>query len=134
MKAMSTTLVIVVTAIVILVAAMVVITIFGGGMGQISTIAQAESLCETQAVSTCKSVGQLPPTWDVPTVNVQLGDGRTALRSCRSFGRADCSGLTTPTSPGTGSGSCIGRGQVCGVAIGNCCQGTCGQVEIDRCP
>jgi len=78
---MSHTLVIVVSVIVILVAALVVITIFGGGVQQVASIAQAESLCESQAMASCKATGQLPPTWYVPNMRYQEGD-EIKVESC----------------------------------------------------
>ncbi|MEM5812260.1 MAG: hypothetical protein QXN71_03800 [Candidatus Aenigmatarchaeota archaeon] len=75
MKALSTTILIVVTAVVILVAALVLLTIFGGGIGQVSSLTSFRSQCITQCQMTCK-MGSLPPTWGM-TVNVQ-GVGPTS--------------------------------------------------------
>jgi len=82
MKAMSYTLVIVVSAVVLLVAALVVLTIFGGGVGQVSSIAQAESLCSTQGKTSCMTTGQLPPTWGAKTVKVG-----NELKSCEEISK-----------------------------------------------
>ena len=65
MKALSTTILIVVSAVVILIAALVVLTIFGGGMGQVSTLTQFRNNCIIQAKTTCSSFGTMPPTWDL---------------------------------------------------------------------
>ncbi len=71
MKGISTTLVIIVTAIVILVAALVVLTIFGGGIQPIVDITEARNICLQQAAQSCSITGVLPPTWNVPTMNVR---------------------------------------------------------------
>ena len=64
MKGLSTSLVVVITAIVILVVALVVLTIFGVGVGQVGSIAEAETQCISIATSACKTAGDLPPNWD----------------------------------------------------------------------
>jgi len=100
MKAMSYTLVIVVSAVVLLVAALVVLTIFGGGVGQVSSIAQAESLCSTQGKTSCMTTGQLPPTWGAKTVKV--GD---ELKSCKEVSN-NCDSCSS-------CGFCADKGESC---------------------
>jgi hypothetical protein len=70
MKALSTTLIIVISAVVILVAALVVLTIFGQGTGQIATLAQAKTICQSSGSTTCAQSGVLPLTWGLPDKNV----------------------------------------------------------------
>jgi len=93
MKALSTTILIVVTAIVILVAALVVLTIFGGGIGQVSSLTSFENNCRIQCSTTCQ-MGALPPTWDV---QVKVGND---MRTCRSV-VADCNACLGTTASGT---------------------------------
>ena len=71
MKGLSTTLIIVISAVVILVAALVVLTIFGQGVSQVATLAQAKSTCEAAGKASCSTTGALPPTWKAPTNNIQ---------------------------------------------------------------
>jgi len=102
MKALSTTILIVVTAVVILVAALVVLTIFGGGIGNVSTLTNVETQCRTQCAVTCK-MGGLPPTWDIKQ---KVGNDQ---KSCRDL-VGDCSACggtsTTPGSSDTLTGCC----------------------------
>ena len=83
MKALSETIIIVVTAVVILVAALVILTIFGGGVGNVSTLTNFKSQCLTQCSMTCK-MGALPPTW---TTQVSVGDTKT---TCATAVGKDC--------------------------------------------
>jgi len=103
---MNTTLAVVVSAIVILITALVVITIFGGGIGQVGSLTNAKSICETQARSSCLSTGQLPLTWDIPSVSIPATGGSSSLVACsdgsvKGSGKK-CSdyGYPTPTSGG----------------------------------
>jgi len=103
---MNIALTVVVAAIVILITALVVITIFGSGVTQVSGIAEARSLCQTQCQTSCQATGSKPITWGVPTVRDSGGD----LKSCEGLGLScPCSG-TTPSGGGT-TGNCIGRGR-----------------------
>ena len=77
MKGLSTTLIIVISAVVILVAALVVLTIFGQGASVVASLAQARSVCNSQAAQSYETVGVMPINWDVPSVNVN-GE----LKSC----------------------------------------------------
>jgi hypothetical protein len=96
MKGLSTTLVIVITAVVILVAALVILTIFGRGVGQVATLAEASSVCNTQGRTSCSTAGVLPITWGVPDKNVEgqgliscsdvLKDTCTSSCTCQSYG------------------------------------------------
>ena len=88
MKGMSHTLVIVVSAIVILVAALVIITIFGSGVQQVASLAQAEAFCKTSAESSCKTTGMMPPTWNAPTV--KYNDQLMACGSIESLKNCAC--------------------------------------------
>ncbi len=74
-KGMSTTLVVAVTAIIILIVALVILTIFGGGIGQVSTIVEARNSCELQGRSSCAGAGSLPITWGFP---FKAGDQTTS--------------------------------------------------------
>jgi hypothetical protein len=74
MKAMSHTLYLVVAAVVILVTALVVLTIFWRGVTPAIGIAEAKSICQTQAVTACATFGQLPPTWHVQNMRVVEGE------------------------------------------------------------
>jgi len=85
MKALSTTMIIVVTIIVILIAALVILTIFGQGVTPIATLAEAKSLCISEATSTCATTGTLPITWTAPNKNVQ-GE----LMSCQRVMGIEC--------------------------------------------
>ena len=89
MKALSTTILIVVTAIVILIAALVVLTIFGGGIGNVATLAKAESLCRATLETTCSSTGAMPATWYVPTMSVTEG-GTTTMKACSGITNCIC--------------------------------------------
>ncbi len=88
MKALSTTLIIVISAVVILVAALVVLTIFGQGVGQVATLAQAKSACQTEGRASCQTTGVLPLTWSVPTKNVQ----NEGYQSCKQVLKDMCGG------------------------------------------
>ena len=90
MKALSTTILIVVTAVVILVAALVMLTIFGGGIGNVSTLTNFESQCRIQCSTTC-TIGGLPPTW---TVKQNVGGQQ---KSCEDVVGNSCTacGVTT---------------------------------------
>lgn len=77
MRALSTTLVIVISAVVILVAALVVLTIFSQGVAPLASLAEAKNFCRIQATPICESIGQLPFTWYVPSVNYE-----NRLQSC----------------------------------------------------
>jgi hypothetical protein len=68
---MNITLTVVVAAIVILITALVVITIFGSGMTNVGTMAQAKAFCETQCRTTCEITGNPPTTWNVPNVRIE---------------------------------------------------------------
>ena len=78
---MNITLTVVVAAIVILITALVVITIFGSGMTNVGTVAQAKSVCETQAKASCDSTGDCPITWNIPNIRVA---GKTDPVACSS--------------------------------------------------
>ncbi len=95
MKAMSMPILVVVTAIIILVVALVILTIFGGGLGSLRTITEATAQCETLGRSSCNSIGQLPPTWEVRSMQVQNDEGGYDPLSCRELietnrGISDC--------------------------------------------
>ncbi|MBM3303782.1 MAG: hypothetical protein FJY76_01695 [Candidatus Aenigmarchaeota archaeon] len=141
---MNTTLAVVVSAIVILIAALVVITIFGGGMGQVGTLTNADSICRTQAASSCRSTGQMPLTWDIPSVSRPKSGGGTETVPCglNGLGLAkDCSqygGTSTPTGGGVDLSTCSGQGgtpcnppKTCTAPTFSaketqyCCKGTC---------
>jgi hypothetical protein len=89
MKGISTTLVIIVTAIVILVAALVVLTIFGGGMQPIVDMTQGRNICLQQVAQSCSLTGDVPPTWNVPTMNVRINNQVVAM-PCSSPDLANC--------------------------------------------
>jgi len=117
MKALSTSILIVVTAVVILVAALVVLTIFGGGVGTVTTVSSFRSQCATQCQMTCKMGGALPPTW---SMEATVGGTRT---SCvKEFpsgcGSAECGSVATTTTTTTQgccrypNGNCITNPQL----------------------
>ena len=91
MKGLSTTLVIVISAVVILVAALVVLTIFGQGVGQVATLAQASSSCQTEGRASCSTTGILPTTWSVPTKNVE----NEGYKSCKWVLKDTCAESAT---------------------------------------
>jgi len=104
MKALSTTILIVITAIVILVAALVVLTIFGGGIGNISTLTNFQNQCRIQCAVTCKIDGvSLPPTWKT---NVKLSDGTTT--NCETAVGNSCAACGGTPNPGL-TGGCSGK-------------------------
>ena len=83
---MNITLTVVVAAIVILITALVVITIFGGGMGQVGSVADAEAQCRSSGTIACRSTGGLPVTWRVPSMKTEKG-----TESCEDVtGCSDC--------------------------------------------
>jgi len=92
MKGLSTTILIVVTAVVILVAALVLLTIFGGGIQNVATITQAQSLCTSSATITC-STGSMPATWSSPSVRVAGGNPQSCAQlftttcTCTNIGK-----------------------------------------------
>jgi len=90
MRAMSHTLVIVVSVIVILVAALVVITIFGGGVQQVASIAQAKALCISQASASCAATGQMPPNWRAKSVRLPDGELVSCYEAVIRDGTQDC--------------------------------------------
>lgn len=79
MRGLSTTLIIVISAVVILVAALVLLTIFGQGVSQVATLAQARTTCQTEGRASCSTTGVLPATWLVPTKNIE----NEGYRSCK---------------------------------------------------
>ena len=95
---MNTTLAVVVSAIVILITALVVITIFSGGVGQVGSMTNSQSVCQTQARSSCYAACSLPLTWSVPTVT---SNGKTESCFDATGGSVTAcgglSGLTKPT-------------------------------------
>ena len=52
---MNITLTVVVAAIVILITALVVITIFGSGIANVGTLAEAKTVCKTTYETTCRT-------------------------------------------------------------------------------
>jgi 3',5'-cyclic AMP phosphodiesterase CpdA len=98
---METTLAVVVSAIVILITALVVITIFGGGVGQVGTLSNSQSICEAQARSSCSATGQMPLAWSTPSVNQPDAEGKNHLVSCStaSNGKNSCSSFGITTTP-----------------------------------
>jgi hypothetical protein len=70
MKALSTVLTIVIAAVVILVAALVILTIFIQGTSPLASLAEAKNFCRTQATPICETTGNMPFTWDIPSVSV----------------------------------------------------------------
>jgi len=98
---MNTTLAVVVSAIVILITALVVITIFSGGIGQVGTLTNAQSICDTQAASSCMSTKSMPITWKIPTVSIRNADGSSAPKACSEVPgvkgqNCDAYGVSTP--------------------------------------
>jgi hypothetical protein len=85
MRALSATLVIVISAVVILVAALVVLTIFGQGTAPLATLAEARNFCRVQATPICESIGQMPFTWKVPSVNYE-----NKIQSCDEIFNGNC--------------------------------------------
>jgi hypothetical protein len=126
MKALSTTILIVVTAVVILVAALVVLTIFGGGMGNVTTLTSFRTQCATQCQMTCKMGGALPPTWDV-SVNVEGTTKKCSdvIGGCNS---AECGGASI-TTPGALTGCCK-YGNTCIITTQTDCQSKSGGFNV----
>ena len=75
----------IIITIVVLITALVVITLFSSGINKASTLTSARGTCIQQAASACKSMNTLPPTWDVPTYNVELQGGVKQLLSCKEI-------------------------------------------------
>ncbi|MEM5812262.1 MAG: hypothetical protein QW286_00950 [Candidatus Aenigmatarchaeota archaeon] len=74
----------VVTAVVILVAALVLLTIFGGGIQNVATITQAQSICLSSAQISCSAGGNAawpPATWDIPNIRIAGGEPK----NCRTI-------------------------------------------------
>ena len=87
---MNITLTVVVAAIVILITALVVITIFGSGMTNVGSIAEAEAFCKTQCEAACRTTSGIPITWSVNNINKN-----GVPTSCQAeVGTATCSGQT----------------------------------------
>ena len=78
MRALHTPVNTVVAAVVIIIAALVILTIFSMGITPVSTMTELRSQCIIQGVYNCQATGNLPPTWNSPSVMV---DG--VLMSCR---------------------------------------------------
>jgi len=89
MKALSTSILIVVTAVVILVAALVVLTIFGGGVGNVSQIAEKRNNCMTQCRMTCETMNAMPPTWQASGCK-EAGAVDTDCHCCPTAGQRWC--------------------------------------------
>lgn len=104
---MNITLTVVVAAIVILITALVVLTIFGGGMGQVGTLAQAETICKSQCESTCQATNRMPLTWNIATVRQG-----TEMKSCADIGVSCPCGDGSGTTGGT-TGQCTQNGGHC---------------------
>ena len=122
MKALSTTILIVVSAVVILVAALVVLTIFGGGMGQLSSVTNFKNNCLTQAQVTCKTMGALPPTWK-STVTI-TENGQQKQTSCwKETGNSETcqAAVGITTTGGSTNTNCLPQGSVCGSSISQSC-------------
>lgn len=81
MKAMSQTLYLVVAVVVILVTAVIILAIFWQGVTPAMGIAEAKSICQTQAAVSCATFVQMPPTWSVDNMRVS-GDGKAETKSC----------------------------------------------------
>ena len=62
---MNITLTVVVAAIVILITALVVITIFGSGIANVGTLAEAKTVCKTTYETTCRTSNVKPQIWNV---------------------------------------------------------------------
>lgn len=81
-KGMATSLVIVVTAVVLLVVALVLLTIFGLGITQVTSIAEAKNTCGMTHASACSSFGTMPVDWEVQTKLVRDANGVAIRQSC----------------------------------------------------
>ena len=68
LKGMTMTLTIIVAAVVILVTALVILTIFGSGIANVSSLAEAKVHCQTVGQASCSITGSVPPTWMANTV------------------------------------------------------------------
>jgi hypothetical protein len=119
MKALSTTILIVVTAIVILVAALVVLTIFGGGIGQVSSLTNFQNQCRIQCAVTCKIDGvSLPPTWKT---NIKLSDGTTTnCETAVGNSCAACGGTSSTTNPPSATDCSTYNGNAAGCTAAKC--------------
>jgi hypothetical protein len=126
---MNTTLAVVVSAIVLLITALVVITIFGNTIGNFGTLSNANSICETQARSSCSSTGMMPITWNIATVKDNQGNPQTCQAATTK--PADCSLFGGTAAGGGTSGSGTGSGSQTG-----CCQtgATCKMTSSSDCP
>ncbi|RLJ09265.1 MAG: hypothetical protein DRP13_00635 [Candidatus Aenigmatarchaeota archaeon] len=107
MKALSTTILIVVSAVVILIAALVVLTIFGGGMGQVSTLTQFKNNCIIQAKTTCSSFGAMPPTWDL---DVSVSGTKTSCS--KEVGLANCDDVCVQVLKGNCQADCLPQNKI----------------------
>lgn len=85
MKGVSPIVWIIIVIIVMLVVALVVMSLFGGGVTQVGTFAEAKSICISHYTSTCMATGQPPATWSMPTVRVG-----TETVTCASQAACSC--------------------------------------------
>lgn len=90
MKVMSNTLYLVVAAVVIVVTAVVVLAIFLNVIPIATGLTEAKAICQTQAVTACSTFGELPPTWNVQSMNVIGADGKVNKQSCKQIVAGPC--------------------------------------------
>lgn len=85
MRGISPVVWIVVVIIVMLVVALVVLSIFGGGVTQVASFADASTVCIAQYTATCAATGVEPATWEAKTMRV----GET-LYACSELAGCTC--------------------------------------------
>ena len=90
---MRTELELVIIAIMLLVGALVILTMFGGGMGQLGQITNAQNVCRQNFELSCRTTGQLPSTWSTAVVFTENGVGKTCANivncNCGSDGQGN---------------------------------------------
>ena len=70
MRGLAPVLWLVIAIVVFLVAALVVLGVFGAGLAQVGSIAEATSICSAQYSGSCAAFNAEPSTWNTPTMRV----------------------------------------------------------------
>jgi sensor histidine kinase regulating citrate/malate metabolism len=97
---MKMTIELLIAAIVILIVALVVLTIFGTGIGQMSSITDLQNSCRNQAMSTCRATCELPVGWK--EINYRLADGSTKTCADALSGKTTCNDFIGSACPAPG--------------------------------
>jgi hypothetical protein len=82
MRGLSNTLWIVVVSIVIVVVALIILTIFAKVIPIFGSVTEFDNYCKTKGMTTCSSLGALPPDWDF---EVSIGEGTSTCAKATGY-------------------------------------------------